>query len=161
MSDEFCAGVQILLKRMESNPEEFKDRGKWEMLTRAVFAHKEGNFADAWTVRSLTHAEIDALHAGCVKIYRPAFDEYVMKEVLDTESNEREERASISEQMWQMTQGRQKARMQGSGWSDPRMNVNVPPGTVLTVSGGGSGGSGQVQIKPESVMSRLKKELGL
>jgi hypothetical protein len=80
--DEFCAGVKILLKRMESHPEEFKDRGKWEILTRAVFAHKEGNFAEAWTVRSLTHAEIDALHAGCVKIYRPAFDEHVMKEIL-------------------------------------------------------------------------------
>ena len=156
MSDEFCAGVQILLKRMESNPDEFKDRGKWEMLTRAVFAHKEGNFADAWTVRSLTHAEIDALHAGCVKIYRPAFDEYVMKNVLDESE---EGRSSIGEQMWQMSQGRQKQLKQA--WSDPRMGVNVPPGTVLTVSGGGSGGSGQVQIKPESVMSKLKKELGL
>jgi hypothetical protein len=46
-------------------------------------------------------------------------------------------------------------------WTDPRMNVNVPPGTMITVSGGGSGGSGQVQIKPESVMSKLKRELGL
>jgi hypothetical protein len=77
-----------------------------------------------------------------------------MKNVL-AESNENE---TIP---YQMAQGRQKARMQGSGWTDPRMNVNVPPGTVLTVSGGGSGGSGQVQIKPESVMSKLKRELGL
>ena len=137
MSDEFCAGVQILLKRMESNPDEFKDRGKWEMLTRAVFAHKEGNFADAWTVRSLTHAEIDALHAGCVKIYRPAFDEYVMKNVLN-ESEERDSDSISAEQAWQMSRGRRAIA-------------------------GGSAGSGQVQvqIKPESVMSKLKKELGL
>jgi len=152
MSDEFCAGVQILLKRMESNPDEFKDRGKWEMLTRAVFAHKEGNFADAWTVRSLTHAEIDALHAGCVKIYRPAFDEYVMKNVLDESE---EGRSSIGEQMWQMSQGRQKQLKQA--WSDPR----AAAAQGLAISGGGSGGSGQVQVKPESVMSKLKRELGL
>ena len=140
--DEFCAGVQILLKRMESNPEEFKDRGKWEMLTRAVFAHKEGNFADAWTVRSLTHAEIDALHAGCVKIYRPAFDEYVMKNVLDE-----------SEELKYTATERYVA-----GFNDPRM---LAQSSVFTVGGAGGGGSGQVHIKPESVMSRLKKELGL
>jgi hypothetical protein len=150
MSDEFCAGVQILLKRMESNPDEFKDRGKWEMLTRAVFAHKEGNFAEAWTVRSLTHAEIDALHAGCVKIYRPAFDEYVMKNVLN-ESEARGNDSISAEQAWQMSRGKQII----GAWTDPR-------GTI-SVTAGGSGGSGQVQvqIKPESVMSKLKRELGL
>jgi len=149
MSDEFCAGVKILLKRMESHPEEFKDRGKWEVLTRAVFAHKEGNFAEAWVVRSLTHAEIDALYEGFVKLDRPAFDEWVMKEVL----------AEPEEKHWAvdaMAQARGK-QIIGS-WNDPRM---LAQSSVLTVSGGGGGGSGQVQIKPESVMSKLKRELGL
>lgn len=157
MSDEFCAGVQILLKRMESNPDEFRgEYGRWADIRQSVFAYKEQGERNAW-VRGLTKAEIDALYEKLSAIHRVVFDEYVMKNVLD-EPNEQD---SISEQMWQMTQGRQKARMQGSGWTDPRMGVNVPPGTVLTVSGGGSGGSGQVQIKPESVMSKLKKELGL
>ena len=120
--DEFCAGVKILLKRMESHPEEFKDRGKWEMLTRAVFAHKEGDFAEAWTVRSLTHAEIDALHAGCVKIYRLAFDEHVMKEIL-AEPEERDSEA------WQMARGKQII----GAWTDPR-------GSIISVTGGGGGG---------------------
>ena len=79
--DEFCAGVQILLKRIESNPEEFKDQGKWEVLTRSVFARKEGIFAEAWGVRALTDAEVDALHAGCVQNYRSEFDAYVMKNI--------------------------------------------------------------------------------
>jgi len=163
MSDEFCAGVQILLKRMESNPDEFinPNEYRWQTIASGVFARKQGR-ADsegAGAVRGLTDAEIDALHTALVKLARPAFDEYVMKEVLVAS----EERDNISEQMWQMTQGRQKARMQGSGWTDPRMGVNVPPGTVLTVSGGGSGGSGAVVMGTSntSIMSRLKKELGL
>ena len=126
--DEFCAGVKILLKRMESHPEEFKDRGKWEIVTRAVFAHKEGNFAEAWTVRSLTHAEIDALHAGCVKIYRLAFDEYVMKEILA----EPEERGDI--EAWQMARGKQII----GAWTDPR-------GSIISVTAGGGGGGGIYQ----------------
>lgn len=149
MSDEFCAGVQIILKRMESNPDEFINphEYKWQKVVAGVFARKEGISTEGvGAVRGLTDAEIDALYEGFIKLARPAFDEYVMKEVL-AES----ERDSISEQMWQMTQGRQKARMQGSGWTDPRIQVTA----------GGSGGSGQVQIKPESVMSRLKRELGL
>jgi hypothetical protein len=39
-------------------------------------------------VRGLTDAEIDALHTALVKLARPAFDEYVMKTVLD-ESEEK------------------------------------------------------------------------
>ena len=127
--DEFCAGVKILLKRMESHPEEFKDRGKWEIVTRAVFAHKEGNFAEAWTVRSLTHAEIDALHAGCVKIYRLSFDEYVMKEILAEPEETLRYRAT---------------ERYVQGWTDPHMNV-PPAGTMISVTAGGGGGGGIYQ----------------
>jgi hypothetical protein len=125
--DEFCAGVKILLKRMESHPEEFKDRGKWEIVTRAVFAHKEGNFAEAWTVRSLTHAEIDALHAGCVKIYRLAFDEHVMKEILA--EPEETLRYKATERYVQ-------------GWTDPRM---LAQSSIISVTAGGGGGGGIYQ----------------
>lgn len=158
MSDEFCAGVKILLKRMESNPDEFINpyKHKWQKVVAGVFARKEGISTEGvGAVRGLTDAEINALHAGIVKISRPAFDEYVMREVLDESETEMQDTIS-AEQAWQMSQGRK-----AQSWTSPRMNVNVPPGTMLTVSGGGSGGSGQVQIKPESVMSRLKKELGL
>jgi hypothetical protein len=144
MSDEFCAGVKILLKRMESNPDEFiEEFGKWSSIVNAVFSRKLGG--DAIAIRSLTNAEAEALYEGLIKVYRPEFDEYVMKNMLD---ETKELKYQAKERFVQ-------------GWTDPRMNVNVPPGTMLTVTGGGSGGSGQVQIKPESVMSRLKRELGL
>lgn len=158
MSDEFCAGVKILLKRMESNPDEFinPNEYRWQKVVAGVFARKEGiSNEGVGAVRGLTDAEIDALHAGFTKLARPAFDEYVMKNIFD-ESEERASDSISAEQAWQMTQGRK-----AQSWTDPRMNVNVPPGTMITVSGGGSGGSGQVQIKPESVMSKLKRELGL
>ena len=148
MSDEFCAGVKILLKRMESNPDEFINphEYKWQKVVAGVFARKEGISTEGvGAVRGLTDAEIDALYEGFVKLARPAFDEYVMKNMLD---ETKELKYQAKERFVQ-------------GWTDPRMNVNVPPGTMLTVTGGGSGGSGQVQIKPESVMSRLKRELGL
>jgi hypothetical protein len=149
MSDEFCAGVQIILKRMESNPDEFTNPNeyRWQAVVSGVFARKEGiDGKETGVVRGLTDAEIDALYEGFVKLARPAFDEYVMKNVL----NESEETLKYK-----------ATERYAQSWTDPRMNVNVPPGTMITVSGGGSGGSGQVQVKPESVMSKLKRELGL
>jgi hypothetical protein len=152
MSDEFCAGVQILLKRMESNPDEFinPNEYRWQKVVAGVFARKEGiSNEGVGAVRGLTDAEVDALHAGFTKLARPAFDEYVMKNIFD-EPNENE---TIS---YQMAQG--KRAQHATGWNDPRMAQGR--GTYqVTVGGGGSGGSGQVQ--PESVMSKLKRELGL
>jgi len=138
MSDEFCAGVQILLKRMESHPEEFQKGGTYAQLTMAVFARKgKDTEGYAFLIRGLTDAEVDALHAGIIKLSRSEFDEWVMKEVL-VEAEEKKQDIT-AEQAWQMAQGRkaQQARM------------NAGSGQV------------QVQIKPESVMSKLKRELGL
>jgi len=175
--DEFCAGVQILLKRMESNPDEFTNPNeyRWQTIASGVFARKQGR-ADsegAGAVRGLTDAEIDALHTALVKLARPAFDEYVMKEVLVAS----EERDTISaEQAWQMSRGKQ---IIGSSWNDPNVLRNS-----LAISGG-SGGSGQVKLgggsgsnaalrkmvdeqiqqkkqhRKESALSRIKKGLGL
>lgn len=153
MSDEFCAGVKILLKRMESNPDEFinPNEYRWQKVVAGVFARKEGiSNEGVGAVRGLTDAEIDALHAGFTKLARPAFDEYVMKNIFD-ESEERASDSISAEQAWQMSRGKQII----GAWTDPR-------GTI-SVTAGGSAGSGQVQvqIKPESVMSKLKRELGL
>jgi hypothetical protein len=109
---------------MESNPDEFTNPNeyRWQVVVSGVFARKEGiNIKETGDVRGLTDAEIDALHAGFTKLARPAFDEYVMKNIFDD-----------AEELKQLAPG-------------------------------GSAGSGrvQVQIKPESVMSKLKRELGL
>lgn len=154
MSDEFCAGVQIILKRIESNPDEFKEEhGRWSSIRNAVFTYKEQGERNAW-LRGLKEAEIDALYEKFVSIHRSVLDEWVMKQVLA----EPEEGKPL--EAYQMAQGKRI----GTGWNDPHMlaqntmAMNVPPGAVLTVGGGGSG---LVQVKPESVMSKLKRELGL
>lgn len=152
MSDGFCAGVQILLKRMESNPDEFRgEYGKWSDIRNGVFAYKEQGERSPW-VRGLTKAEIDAMYEKLSAIHRAVLDEYVMKNVLE-EPNENE---SIP---YQMAQGR-GVMAQGRGvsksWTDPRMAVNVPPGTMITVSGGGGGGSGNL-----SSAAHRAEQLGL
>lgn len=159
MSDEFCAGVQILLKRMESNPDEFKEEhGRWSSIRNAVFTYKEQGERNAW-LRGLKEAEIDALYEKFVSIHRSVLDEWVMKQVLaEPEEGQRLE-------AYQMAQGKRI----GTGWNDPRLLAQnaIAPGTILTVGGSGGGGSGGVlmqnntQTKPESVMSKLKRELGL
>jgi hypothetical protein len=164
MSDEFCAGVQIILKRMKSNPDEFKEEfGPWRRLVDSVLSYKKGgDYDDRQYLKSLTEAEIEALHKVFLPIARQQFDSWVMKQVL----------AEPEETL------RFKATERYShGWNDPRMLAQnaIQPGTVLTVTGGGGGGSGQVklgsgggvlmqnntQAKPESVMSKIKRELGL
>ena len=146
MSDEFCAGVKILLKRMESNPDEFKgEYGRWSDIRNGVFAYKEQGERSPW-VRGLTKAEIDAMYEKLSAIHRAVLDEYVMKNVLEEPE---ELKYKATERYVQ-------------GFTDPRMYQNaIQPGTMISVTAGGGGGSGQVQIKPESVMSKLKREFGL
>lgn len=93
MSEEFSVGVNILLQRMETHPEEFfEDQSrvdsirtpKWHNVMISVMQVKfkesvrgDGNF--------FTEAEIDALFEGYSKIRRKAFDDYVMDKMLNPE----------------------------------------------------------------------------
>ena len=77
MSEEFCDGVKILLKRMESNPEEFKGQdNKWSSL----IPKGSGGYID-WD-HALTVEEIKALAEGVRKIHRVVYTEKVMSTLL-------------------------------------------------------------------------------
>lgn len=77
MSEEFCDGVKILLKRMESNPEEFKGAdNKWHNL----IPKGSGGYID-WS-HALTEEETEALAEGVRKIYRDVYTEKVMSTLL-------------------------------------------------------------------------------
>lgn len=91
MSEEFSAGVNILLQRMETHPEEFyiKDQGratdpKWHNVMTSVMQVKFKENARGEAVY-LTEAEVDALYAGYTKIRRKAFDDHVLDAVLNPE----------------------------------------------------------------------------
>ena len=164
MSDEFCAGVQIILKRVESHPEDFtQEYGPWRRLVDSVLAYKKGgDYDDKQYLKPLTEAEIDALYKVFLPIARQQFDSWVMREVLIEPKEEENLKYKATERY-------------SHGWNDPRMLAQnaIAPGTILTVGGGGGsgqvklGGSGGVliqnstQAKPESVMGKIKRELGL
>ena len=84
---EFCVGVQILLSRMESNPEEFEIMfGKWHtILTQVVIAKQAGSdkLQQPNHLSGLTAAEINALYAGYSKFLRKTFNDEVMEKLLD------------------------------------------------------------------------------
>lgn len=83
MSEEFCDGVKILLKRMESNPEEFKPV---DSIWGSLIPKTSGGFYD-WG-HALTEEETKALAEGMRKIYRAVYTEKVMSVLLeDKEEN--------------------------------------------------------------------------
>jgi len=148
MSEEFCDGVKILLKRMESNPEEFRGQdNKWS----AMIPKGSGGYID-WN-HALTEEELKALAEGMRKIYRSVYTEKVMSTLLyDTE--EEPLRYSATERY-------------AHGMTDPRMLVSL----------GGTGGGGTIgtgltyptlspfaESQPPSsseILARTKKFLGL
>lgn len=115
MSEEFCDGVKILLKRMESNPEEFKGQdNKWS----AMIPKGSGGYID-WN-HALTEEELKALADGMRKIYRSVYTEKVMSTLL-YETEEEPLRYSATERY-------------SHGWTDPR--------SLAVFSGAGGGGGG-------------------
>lgn len=155
MSEELSAGVKILLERAKNNPQEIiEEYGRWGQLRDAVFNYKERNERSAW-LRGLTEHEIDLMHEVFNGLYREVFDTWVMKTVLGTGENESQD---VGAQAYQLSRGKRAGQAQG--WTDPRGVFNPYQNSVIA-SGSGGGGSGQMQIKPESVMSKLKRELGL
>jgi len=82
--DEFCAGVQIILKRVESHPEDFtQEYGPWKRLMASVLSSKRGgDYDDKEYLKPLTDAEIDALHKAFLPLARQQFDSWVMREIL-------------------------------------------------------------------------------
>jgi hypothetical protein len=73
MSEEYCDGVKILLKRMESNPEEFTKATKWSEFLP---------LNDYWT-HALTAQETYALKEGLRKISSKLFTERVIAKLLE------------------------------------------------------------------------------
>jgi hypothetical protein len=84
MSEEFCDGVKILLKRMESNPEEFKNTDKWEELasTRVL--------GSGFWAHALEPEEVAALIKGMRKIHREVFTNRVMAKLLEDKEEKTE-----------------------------------------------------------------------
>lgn len=89
---QFSAGVNILLERIKTNPEDFESVGRFTSIVEDVFdsvqdSSKGWVLHKAFRVRMLTDEEIIALHEAFMALERPKFDAWVIREML-TDKNE-------------------------------------------------------------------------
>lgn len=79
-------GIEILLARMESNPEEFLGDGKWARVVHAVANRNAG--VDTLDISTpswlywLSDEDVAAFMAGMAKIHADDFTKYVMEALL-------------------------------------------------------------------------------
>jgi hypothetical protein len=84
--DNMNTGVQILLERMDTNPEEFEDDfalggGKWYDIVQAVHVRKDKNEK---TLPFLNDAEINALYEKLEDVRRENFTATVLRRLANT-----------------------------------------------------------------------------
>lgn len=85
-------GVELLLARMESNPEEFVRGGKWEWVISRVIDRMQSPY-DSTVFLFLNNEEVEALYRGVLSIQSEVFISKVMSELLDATY-------VVDEQMW-------------------------------------------------------------
>jgi hypothetical protein len=152
MSEEISAGVRILLERAKSNPEELMEAyGKWQHLREAVFEYKEKGIRQAW-LRGMREEEIDLLYEAFCTGSRQIFDNYVMKQVLDSDE-EKEEKFPPA---YIMAQGKRVQQAQMA--QNTIQPMAVSPGSWQTVA---SQTSNTSVVAQQSLVARLKQELGI
>jgi hypothetical protein len=97
--DAMNQGVQILLDRMDTNPEEFDDyTGKWGDIIGAVHARKsipEGHSKDA-PLPFLTDPEVNALYDKLEDVRRENFTSDVLRRLADDSVKQQELWANVS-----------------------------------------------------------------
>ena len=77
-------GVEILLARMESNPEEFMSTGKWDWVADKVYRTKHRtNDPHPSPLSFLTKEEVNALDAGYQKIMADRFTARVISTLVE------------------------------------------------------------------------------
>ena len=125
MNEEFGTATQIILARIDSHPDEFKDPyGRWGDIMEAIQEKLLGHKNRLW---GLTDAEVKAIEEKLrTQIWAPQFNDAVMEKVLDPQKEERAEQRQMAAGM----------RIQGQGikWTDPALAQNVIlPGGVYSM----------------------------
>lgn len=132
MSEEICKGVEILLKRCKTNPQEIiEEYGRWGQLRDAVFIYKERKDRSQW-LRGLSEHEIDLLYQAFSALYKDVFNSWVMKELLDDEANHAQTQSQIS--------GAYTAGLAQSMLQTKQRAVNSILAQGMAIAGGGGSG---------------------
>lgn len=145
MNEEMSIGVKILLERAKSNPEEVtQEYGKWHQVRDAVYAYKEDGHRRAW-LRGLREEEIDLLYEVFCTGARQIFDDYVLKNVLGAEEEEKIDAYALS-------QGKRAIQPPVKVHNyNPHQNT-IQPGSWQTVT---------TQTSNTSITASLKNALGI
>jgi hypothetical protein len=131
MSEEFCAGVRILIERMQTNPEDFADeehdlanmrRTKMyrfgafaSRLERIITGHHKDEVLAKWPEwHYLTQAEQDALIEAFKAMRRTEFDKRIMERVFDDKFYERQEEEERQYVFSKTQQAQLQAQMRAS-----------------------------------------------
>lgn len=131
MSEHFSTGVKIILARIESHPEEFREQfGKWADIMDAIHNRVAGHGDRMY---ALTDEEARAIHDKLrTYIWGPDFDDLVMSKVLDPDREERllrEAQAFNNKAQGILAPGKRVSSPYG--WSDPSLLVNAAPGSLV------------------------------
>jgi hypothetical protein len=159
MTDNIHPVVELLIARMESHPEEFKDdymmsevrptvgSGRWLLATQAIQDHG-------------SKRDVEALNAALSKIYMQRIHEWTMDELLNGEDRRREEEER-KKQLWQQQQQmHQQAYQQSPHLQSGMQNVSQLGGyQQLGLLGAASSIPAQPRLGEESLMQQIRKKL--
>jgi hypothetical protein len=158
MADDIHPVVELLIARMESHPEEFKDdylmsevrptvgSGRWLHATQAIQDHG-------------SKRDVEALNAALSKIYMQHIHDWVMDELFNGESRRREEEER-KKQLWlQQQQLRQQAYQQSPHLQSGMQNVSQLGGWQQAGLLGAASPPPQPRLGEDSLMQQIRKRL--
>jgi hypothetical protein len=112
MSEKLSEGVQLLLQRMESHPDEFNlDSGKWASELNVVYARVSGKTPPQRAEPWLSTAEVEALWDKYVEIKQRDFHGHVMKKLFDEQEKE-------GIDVYELSQGKRGQALQPGSWQN-------------------------------------------
>lgn len=171
MSDpkEFCAGVRILVERMQTNPEDFgeddtdlanmriRKQFKFSQIARrlenVITGHRKDETLANWPEwHYLTQAEQDALIEAFKNMRRTEFDKRIMERVFDDKFYERQEEEERQYVFSKTQQAQLHAQIKAQHLQAQGLGqiTNVQPGSIY-----------QNQLAPNNVSGGLLGFFGL
>jgi hypothetical protein len=159
MADEIHPVVKLLIARMESHPEEFKDdylmtelrpangSGRWLRATQAIQDHG-------------SKRDVEALNAALSKIYMQYIHDWVMDELFNGEDRRREEE-EVKKRVWlQQQQLHQQAYQQSPHLQSGMQNISqLGSYQQSAMLGAASSIPAQPRLGEESLMQQIRKKL--
>jgi hypothetical protein len=136
--------VKLLIKRMESHPEEFKkDADRWDRVLVEVLEHAD-------------EAEIAAIHASIRNIRLGEAHEDMMDELCNGEERRRKEVEDREYELHLAHAVMQQKQQQQALAQQQKAYVSQIQGMVGQVYGGGGGGAGLVQGTYDSDLDKYR-----